>query len=63
MTKGKKLSASRASGKCLAVKSKPLSAATAKKLSAASKTASEKISRNNQIYAASNSHASYYATK
>lgn len=63
MAKAKKLSVSKASGKCFKSKSKPLSAATATKLSTASKLAGERISHNNQVYAASNSHASYYATK
>ena len=63
MAKAKKLSASRASGKCMSVQSKALPKRTEKKLSVASRIASDKISRNNQVYAASNSHASYYATK
>lgn len=63
MAKTKKLSASKASGKCLSVQSKALPKRTAKRLLAASEIASDKISRNNQVYAASNSHASYYATK
>lgn len=63
MATTKKLSMSRASGRCFSVRSKALPKGTEKKLSTASKVASAKISRNNQIYAASNSHASYYATK
>lgn len=63
MAKIKKLSASRASEKFLSVQSKALPKRTKQKLSAASQIASDKISRNNQVYAASNSHASYYATK
>lgn len=63
MAKRKKLSASKASGKHFALKAKPLPSKMAKQLSEASIAANEKISHNNQIYAASNSHASYYATK
>lgn len=63
MAKQKKLSMSKASSKCFSAKSKPLSKKTATKLSIASQIASENIARNNQVYAASNSHASYYATK
>lgn len=63
MAKLKKLSSSRASSKCFSAKSKTLSVKTSKKLAAASAASNQRISRNNQIYAASNSHASYYATK
>ena len=63
MSHKKKLSSSHASEKTFAIKSTVLPKQTAKTLSAASQTASEQISRNNQIYVASNSHASYYATK
>ncbi|MBD5548913.1 MAG: hypothetical protein HDQ97_16270 [Lachnospiraceae bacterium] len=63
MAKGKKLSTSKASGKHFAVKSKPISKSMEKRLSEASAAANIKISRNNQIYSTSNSHASYYATK
>ena len=63
MSRTKKLSMAKASGKSLSVKSRPLAKATVKKLSVASKKASENIDHNNQVYASSNSHASYYATK
>lgn len=63
MAKGKKLSASKASGMHFAVKSKPISVSMKKRLSEASTAANAKISRNNQVYTSSNSHASYYATK
>ena len=63
MTTKKKLSSSKASGKCLTVKSKSLPVKAARKITAASKIASKNISHNNQIYATSNSHASYYVTK
>ncbi len=63
MAQTKKLSSSRASEKSFSIKSTILPEQTAKTLSTASQVASEQISRNNQIYVASNSHASYYATK
>ena len=63
MARAKKLSSSRVSAKSLSVKSKPLSAKTARKLAYASKKADARIAANNQVYASTNSHASYYATK
>lgn len=63
MAKTNKLSLSKVSGNSFSTKSKPLPMKTIQTLADASKSASEKISHNNQIYAASNSHASYYATK
>lgn len=63
MANGKKLSTSKASGKHFAIKAKPISSSMEKRLAEASSAANIKISRNNQIYASSNSHASYYATK
>lgn len=63
MAKGKKLSTSRASGEHFAIKAKPISSSMQKRLAKASSDANIKISQNNQIYASSNSHASYYATK
>ena len=63
MTTRKKLSSSKASGKYLTVKSKELPVETARKITAASRIANKNISHNNQIYATSNSHASYYVTE
>lgn len=63
MSHTRKLSSSRASERSFSMKSTDLPKETVKTLSAASQATSEQISRNNQIYVASNSHASYYATK
>ncbi|MCM1047749.1 MAG: hypothetical protein NC433_04915 [Clostridiales bacterium] len=63
MAKSKKLSSSKASGRHFEIKAKPISRSMEKRLSMASAVANVKISHNNQIYSASNSHASYYATK
>lgn len=63
MVKQKKLSLSKASGKHFTIKAKPIPVTLERKLAQASSDANIKISRNNQVYASSNSHASYYATK
>ena len=63
MPKPKKLSASKIPADFFSVKSKPLPAETAKRLSSAAEVANERIAYNNQVYASSNNHASSYATK
>lgn len=59
MAKDQKLSTSKASGKHFTLKAAPLPAKMTKQLSEASVAANEKISHSNQVYAASNNHASY----
>lgn len=59
MAKDQKLSTSKASGTYFTLKAAPLPAKMTKQLSEASVASNEKISHSNQVYAASNSHASY----
>lgn len=53
----KKLSKTKASQKCFAVKSKSMSREMQEKLKVAGEKANEKIKRNNEVYKTSNSHA------